>query len=171
MVEKRVKHVVESHAVELFHFIVPSCEIQPCLVRTRLLVKDVCLLHAEPVSFPDPGEFLKEDGGPCSLLFIPLVPVFQDDMLAPAQYRRQGYSVLHLLRLPSADAVPFFLVPCLLLLLAMRLDGLIFRVKNLPAVTYSQLVNGLDHELLHMEAVIDQPCCRKGLPDCQHHGR
>lgn len=50
-------------------------------------------------------------------------------------------------------------------------DGLVLLRKNLPTEGYPHLVDGLAHELLHMETVIYKLGLREHGPYRQHHGR
>ena len=91
-------------------------------------------------------------------------------MPAPGHYLWHRLSVLHPLRLPFADNELLFSCPGSFSPGPMFLYQPVLLVEHLPAVAYPDLVYGLGHKLLDMEAVIDKPGCRETSSYGQHHG-
>ena len=171
MVLKCLEHPVELPVPELLHLIVPSGQVQSCLLRPGLPVEDVNQLQEDVISLPKSWEQPEEDFRPPLLLLAPFRLVLEYDVSAACHDLRHGLPVLHPLGLPCADEFPFLLCPRRPACLPVLADGLVLRVEHLPSVAEPHLVNGLGDELLDMEPVVDQPRLWERVPHGEHHGR
>ena len=91
-------------------------------------------------------------------------------MPAPGHYLRHGLSVFHPLGLPFTDNELLFPGLGCFSPGPMLFYQTVLLIKDFPAVAYPDLVYGLRHELLDMEAVVDKPGCRETSSYRQHHG-
>ena len=171
MILKGLEHPVELPVPELLHLVVPSGQVQPCLLRLGLPVEDVDQLQEDVISLLQSWELPEEDFRPPLLLPVPLRLVFEYDVPAACHDLRHGLPVLHPLRLPCADEFPLLLCPCRPACLPVLADGLVLSVEHLPPVAEPHLVDCLRDELLDVEAVVDEPCLRKRGAHGEHHGR
>lgn len=83
---------------------------------------------------------------------------------------RHRLAIAHAFGFPTSDRFPFFFDFGSLPLFAVFPDSLVFPVKHLPTQAYPHLIDSLGHELLNVEAVVDQLSPREDSSDGQHHG-
>lgn len=95
----------------------------------------------------------------------------EDDVTAARHNLWLCLSILHPHRFPLADKILLCSGMYSLALGTVFLDGFVLLGKHLPAEAYPHLVNGIRHQLLDMETVIDEHRFWEHCPHGQHHGR
>ena len=171
MVLKSFDDLAESVISECLDVVIPSGKVKPGHSRLAILIEDVHEVEIEAVCLLQIRKHLEQYLSPCLLLVVPSGLVHEQDVPAACHNLWLGLTVGHPFGLPITDEV--LLSPCVygLALCTMLFDGLVLLSEHFPSEGYPHLVDCLGHQLLHVEAVVDQLRLGEYSPHRQHHGR